>query len=453
MENTETFVETAMKLLGAHPELSSLRVAICDFNGCLRGKRLPIAQAKKALMGGVRMPGSLAAQDIWGRDVETNTMVSDGDGDNLCQPTGRGPLLMDWLAEPTALLPLWFFNTDGSPILIDPRQALAAVVERYKEKGLTPVVATELEFYLLDGDAAEPSPPPSPITGKPLHADGVLSMDDVDHFDAFLADVYRACEIQDIPVDTAISEGGPGQFELNIEHVADPLKAADDAMLFKRLVKGVARKHGLAASFMAKPYAEASGNGFHMHFSLLDADGNNVFDDGTEAGSDIMRHAVAGLLDAMVPSTLIFAPHLNSYRRLQPGSHAPTGVCWAYENRLAPIRIPGGPPVARRIEHRVSGADANPYLVVAAVLGAALAGIEAAIMPPPPITGNAYDTDAPELPNSFGRAIDAFREDSLLSGVFSEDFLTLFADCKAQEYDRFTAQMSEFEITSYLEVV
>lgn len=449
MNISDTFTTQAQSWLDKQPDLSSLRAAVCDFNGCFRGKRLPLAQAGKVLNGALRMPLSLVAQDIWGRDIDPNPMVSNGDADGICQPTGRGPLLMDWLDQPTALLPLWLFNPDGTPCLVDPRQALAAVVARFTAMGLTPVVATELEFYLVDASKAFPEAPISPVTGKALHADGVLSMDDIDHFEPFLADVYLACEAQNIPADAATSEGGLGQFEINIEHVADPLKAADDAMLFKRLVKGVARKHGFAASFMAKPYAKAVGSGLHVHFSLLNTAGENIFDDGTDAGTPVMRHAVAGLMQAMVPSALIFAPHLNSYRRLQPETHAPASVCWAYENRFAAIRIPSGPGIARRIEHRVAGADANPYMVLAAILGAALNGIEAAKEPPAAITGNAYEMDLPGLPTSWGRAIDAF----LGQGIFTTEMQMLFAACKRQEYDRFAAQMSAFEIRSYLENV
>lgn len=447
------FEKRALAWFRNHRELTSFRAAVVDFNGCLRGKRLPMAQAPKVLKGDMRMPLSLAIQDIWGRDVKDNPMVNEGDADGICRPTGRGPLTVDWLDTPTAFLPMWFFHEDGRPSLTDPRQALAAVVARYQALGLRPVVATELEFYLVDPRGVMPAAPVSPMSGKALMADGVLSLDDVDHFDAFFSEVYAACEENDIPVDTAIAEGGPGQFEINFVHSDDPLKVADDTLFFKRLVRGIARKHALAATFMAKPFLESTGSGFHVHFSLIDQAGRNLFDDGTAKGSDTLRSAVAGLIAAMEEQTLVFAPHLNSYRRLKPGSHAPTGLCWAYENRFAAIRIPGGPNAARRLEHRVSGADANPYMVIAAILGAALDGIEARAVPPPPVTGNAYDLDLEQLPGSWGRAIDAFREGERLGNIFAPELRELYAAGKAQEWETFAERMSEFEVQSYLEVV
>ena len=189
-----------------------------------------------------------------------------------------------------------------------------------------------------------------------------MSIRALDQFDAFFTDLYDACEEMDIPADTAISEAGLGQFEINLMHGDDALRAADDAWLFKMLVKGLARRHGFAASFMAKPYEDYPGSGLHTHFSVLDENGRNIFDDGGRRGTDALRHAVAGASRRCTTATLIFAPHLNSYDRLVPGAHAPTGICWAYENRTSAIRIPSGNPKARRIEHRVAGGDVNPYL-------------------------------------------------------------------------------------------
>lgn len=347
--------------LEARPEITSLRAAVCDLNGILRGKRVPVAQAGKVLDGGMRMPYSIACLDIWGEDVAGNPLVfKHGDVDGRCAPTGRGFLPMSWLGAPTALMPLWFQLEDGAPFLGDPRQALAAVCARFEALGLTPVVATELEFYLVDTSGAVPMPPKSPVTHKILDGDGALCIDDLDHFEAFFTDVYAACDAHGIPVDSAISENGGGQFEINLLHVADPLKAADDALYFKRFVKGIARKYELAASFMAKPFLDRAGNGFHVHFSLIDREGRNVFDDGGPEGTETMHHAIGGVLRAMRGSSLVFAPHRNSYRRLQPDAHTPSQVCWGYETRAAAVRVPGGPSAARRIEHRVAGADANP---------------------------------------------------------------------------------------------
>jgi glutamine synthetase len=343
-------------------------------------------------------------------------------------------------------------NEDGSPYLGDPRRALAAVCARYASLGLTPVVATELEFYLVDTTGEVPTPPRSPVTHKFLDGDGALSIDDLDHFEAFFTDVYAACDAHGVPVDSAISENGGGQFEINLLHVPDPLAAADHALFFKRFVKGIARKYGLAASFMAKPFLDRAGNGFHVHFSLLDTEGRNVFDNGGPEGTALMHHAVGGLLELMRASALVFAPHRNSYRRLQPNAHAPTEVVWGYETRQAAIRIPGGPNVARRVEHRVAGADANPYLVLAAILGAALEGIERRIVPPAPLASTPAGSGA-SLPLDWKDAIDAFGESAALTRVFDGILRETFLGMKKQELQVFSRQISAFEHETYLEIV
>jgi glutamine synthetase len=444
----------ALAWLESRPDITSLRAAVCDLNGILRGKRVPIAQAAKVLEGQMRMPYSIAFLDIWGEDVKDNPLVwQAGDIDGRCAPTGRGFLPMDWLGTPSALTPLVLVEEDGSPYLGDPRQALAAIVARYDALGLTPVVATELEFYLVDTSGEVPTPPKSPVTHKFLDGDGALSIDDLDHFEAFFTDVYAACDAHGIPVDSAISENGGGQFEINLLHVADPLKAADDALYFKRFVKGIARKYELAASFMAKPFLDRAGNGFHVHFSLLDREGRNVFDNGGPEGSDVMLNAVAGLLDMMRASALVFAPHLNSYRRLQPNAHAPTEVIWGYESRHAAIRIPGGSNAARRIEHRVAGADANPYLVLAAILGAALEGIERKMVAPPPMVAVTDGVSGATLPQDWMDAILAFEESEPMQRVFAPVLRESFVGMKKQELQVFSQQISPFEHETYLETV
>jgi len=345
------------------------------------------------------------------------------------------------------------FHPDGRPYDGDPRQALARVVERYKAAGLTPVVATELEFFLIDDSGGQLRVPPSPRSGKRRTGAETLSLRALDAFDRFFTALYDACEAMDIPADTAISEAAPGQFEINMMHQADPLKAADDAWLFKLLVKGLARRYGFAGSFMAKPYEEWNGSGMHMHFSVLDEDGQNIFDNGGEEGSDRLRHAVAGCLAAMPGSTLLFAPHENSYDRLVPNAHAPTGIGWAYENRTSAIRIPSSGPKARRIEHRVAGGDVNPYLTVAAVLGAALNGLEDRVEPPPALQGNAYEQGLDQLPATWGEAIDAFANCPQIKRIFPAHLIENFVMTKRQEL-LYMAELSDDEtVELYLDTV
>ncbi|MDA0962732.1 MAG: glutamine synthetase family protein, partial [Proteobacteria bacterium] len=369
--------------LRQNPQVRTIRVAASDLNGQPRGKRMPARFADRVLSEGTRFPMSSLNLDIWGEDIEDSPLVYEaGDRDGVLMPTERGFMPMPWLDTPTGLLPIWMFHEDGRPYDGDPRHALRSVIDRYKARGLTPVAAVELEFFLIDDSTNRLQIPPSPRSGKRRIAGEILSLRALDQFDRFFTELYDACEAMDIPADTAISESGLGQFEINLMHQADALRAADDAWLFKMLVKGLARKHGFAASFMAKPYPDYSGSGLHMHFSVLNEAGENVFNDGTDTGSAMLRHAVQGCMRSMPGLTLVFAPHANSYDRMVPGAHAPTGIGWAYENRTVALRIPSSGPAARRIEHRVAGGDVNPYLMMAAVLGGALMGIEEAQEPP-----------------------------------------------------------------------
>ena len=438
--------------LSQHPDVRSIRVAACDLNGQARGKRIPTRFAGKIVEEGSRFPFSVLNLDIWGEDIEDSPLVFDsGDADGMLLPTERGYLPMPWLGTPTALLPVWMFHEDGRPFDGDPRQALARVKERYSAMGLTAVVATELEFYLIDDTGRMPRTVPSPHNGKRRTGSETLGLRALDAFDEFFTDLYDACEAMNIPADAAISEAGLGQFEINLMHVDDMLKAADDAWLFKLLVRGLARKHGFAASFMAKPYADYSGNGMHMHFSVLDENGDNIFDDGGPKGSERLQHAIAGCLNAMPGSMLILAPHANSYDRLVPGAHAPTKLCWGYENRTVAIRVPGGNPKARRIEHRVAGGDVNPYLLLSAVLGAALDGIAQKLTPPAPVTGNAYAHEAPELPATWQDALDIFQTDPAIARIFPQALIQNMAMTKRQEITEVASLSEEERIALYLE--
>ena len=332
---------------------------------------------------------------------------------------------------------------------------LKRVVDRFKAKGLRPVMATELEFYLMDGESEttqRPIPPLLADGGRRLANTEGYGVEEMDGFSAFFADIRQACEIQGIDADTIIAEMGPGQFEINLNHVDDPLSAADQAILFKRLVRGVSRGHGYAATFMAKPYAEQSGNGIHVHFSLLNEAGENVFDDGTEQGSAMMKQAVAGMMKTMPDTMLTLAPNQNSYRRFMPGAHAPTFASWGYENRTVALRIPESPCVARRIEHRVAGADANPYLVLASVLAGALYGIENELEPIEPVEGDAYgeSDESLVLPNRWEDATDAFENGEVLREYLGEDFQRVYTAVKRQEQRLLNERITDVEYEAYL---
>ena len=441
--------------LRKHPEVRTIRVAAVDLNGQARGKRIPARFADKVVKDGTRFPFSVLNLDIWGEDIDDSPLVFDkGDADGILLPTERGFIPMPWLEAPTALLPIWMFRENGKPYEGDPRHALRAVVERYKERGLTPVAAIELEFFLIDDSGKTLQVPPSPRSGKRRKAAETLSIRALDAFDTFFTDLYDACEAMDIPADTSTSETGLGQFEVNLMHCDDALRAADDAWLFKMLVKGLARRHGFAASFMAKPYLEYSGSGLHTHFSVLDKSGDNIFDSGGTKGSAMMRNAIAGCLTSMRDSALILAPHENSFERLVPGKHAPTAISWGYENRTAAIRVPAGNPSARRIEHRVAGADVNPYLMLATILGAALIGIEDGLEPPSPITGNAYAMDdLPQIPSTWEDAIEAFETSAIMPRILPNELIRNLVLTKKQELHYIAELTAEEKVELYLDTV
>ena len=443
-----------MSWLDDHPEIKNVRCGAADLNGQPRGKRVPRRFAGKLETEGTRFPLSVLNLDIWGEDIDDSPLVFEsGDADGVLLPTERGYVPMPWLSSPTAILPLWSYHEDGTAFEGDPRHALARVLDRYTALGLTPVVATEMEFYLVDDSGKEIRQPKSPRSGKRRAGAEILSLRALDAFDRFFNDLYDACDEMGIPAEAAISEGGLGQFEVNLEHVPDALKAADDAWLFKMLVRGLARNHGMAASFMAKPYDDYAGNGLHTHFSVLDADGNNIFADETDEGTEVLRHAIAGCLAGMSDLALIFAPHGNSYERLVPGQHAPTSICWAYDNRTASVRVPGGSPKARRIEHRVAGGDVNPYLFLAATLGSALIGIEDKLVAPAPITGNAYSQKLEQLPATWSDAIDAFDQGALSRRVFHPILVDNMLRTKRQEMVQFADLSPEEQLDLYLDTV
>ncbi|PRY73491.1 glutamine synthetase family protein [Halomonas ventosae] len=449
--------DEARDFLDRHPDVDSVDLLISDLNGVLRGKRIPRDNLEKAFRDGVNLPASVFALDILGNTIEaTGLGLSIGDSDRVCRPVAGSLMPSPWLRDARqAQLLMTMTEADGAPFFADPRQVLARVLERLRRAGLTPVVAVEMEFSLVDRrrDALGMIQPPcSPATGERAAQSQLYSINELDEYAELLEEIHAAARTQQLPLDTALKECAPGQFEINLIHCDDALAACDSAVLLKRLIKGVALHHGFEATFMAKPYGQEAGNGTHVHISLLDEAGHNVFaaEDGATLGTPRMQHAVAGLLELMPASMALFAPNLNSFRRFQPGLYVPMAPTWGYDNRSVALRIPSGPNAARRIEHRVAGADVNPYLLLATLLGAIDHGLQQRLTPPPAITGNAYDQVAPSLTNSWCQALDLLEQSEPLAEALGADFLAVFLANRRAERDQAMQAVSKLEYDWYL---
>jgi glutamine synthetase len=326
------------------------------------------------------------------------------------------------------------------------------VLERYATRGWRPVVAAELEFSLLRHDGERPQHSGHrPYAGQPLGGN-LYGIDILQQNHLMLEKIQGACEAQGLPFDGVVKESAPSQYEINMRHVDSPVLAARQILMMKRVIKEIARQHDLIASFMPKPFEDEAGNGLHVHCSVVDTQGRNIFDDGGPAGTPLLQHAIAGCLQHMADSFAILAPSYNSYRRFRRGSHAPTHPAWGYENRTVAVRVPAGSPSARRIEHRVAGADANPYLTFAVVLAAMLDGIERELSPGAPTSGNGYQVKgAGRLPTHMQDALELFSHSSFIRTALGPEMQRVFALTKNQELEEFQRHITTLEYHAYLE--
>ncbi|HUG61345.1 MAG TPA: glutamine synthetase family protein [Methylomirabilota bacterium] len=440
------------RFLKAFPDVEGVEYLISDSNGVLRGKWAPPQSLAKAAGGGINLPLSIFGLDIWGREVrETGLHIESGDRDGFCRLVPGSVRTVPWASRPTAQACVSMWLETGAPYPLDPRQQLASAVDRLARLGLRAVAAFELEFYLVDPQAAgRDGSVRTVLSSQPgPERPNAYCLSDLSAYGDLFTEVRAAGLAQRLPIDTIVSEAAAGQFEVNLKHRSDALAAADDALLLKRLIGEVARKHGLKASFMAKPFVNRAGNGMHAHVSLIDGGGANVFAD-AQSGERMLGHAAAGLVEAMHASTLLFVPTWNGFRRMQPGSFAPTRAAWGFNNRSVAVRVPASEPVARRIEHRVSGADANPYLVLAAVLNGIADGLRREAKPPPHCSTNAYEAGVPRLPSTMDEAIRAFERSEFVRQSFGPEFRKVFSALKRSEMETFLAEISPLERSTYL---
>ena len=417
-----------------NPDIEAIDAFVIDSNGILQGKRLEAADGAGLYKGGVLFSASSLVADVRGYGIEGHGYGSaDGDPDGAAMPLPGRIIRAPWTHKPTAQVLCEMTNIQsGRPYWYDPRLILADIVAMCRREGVHPVVACELEFYLIDpkrnddgtirvGAHAGRSPP---------RRGANLSMEAVDDYAYFLNAVNVAAKAQGLPVAGCVSEYGVGQFEVNLSHLADPVLAADQAVLLKRLIRGVARSRGMEATFMAKPFVAEAGSGLHIHASIVDEAGRNRF--GLDGGEQLLRYAIGGMQALLYDSFGIFAPNFNSQRRYL-GSFVPTSRAWAENNRSVAFRIPAQHGPARRVEHRVAGADASPHLVMAAVLAGLLHGLRYQIDPGPPAEGRSEGGD-PEFPGDLIVALDRLVEARLLGDYIPKRFLEVFSITKRGEY-------------------
>lgn len=441
--------------LAEHPLTESVDLLLPDLSGIARGKRIPLQGLRPVLGGETFFTSSAFALDVTGANVEGSGIVwEEGDADRRLRLDVATLRPVPWRPGGAQILG-GLVEDDGTPFFADAREALRQVAARYDALGLRPVAALEFEFYLVDREPDARGRPQVPISERLARRPETIEVytpERMEDQEPFFELVDRYANIQELPLKGALSEFAPGQFEINLGHVDDMVTAADHGLMLKRCVKAAARATGQRATFMAKPFEEHSGNGLHVHLSLYDQDGRNLFGE-TADGEQRLRQAIRGLQATMAEGMLVMAPNANSFRRLRPLSYAPTASTWGWNNRTVALRIPPGPAHARRIEHRVAGSDANPYLVLAAVLAGVLHGLEQPGEPTPPTTGNAYEQVPPGLPLTWEAAIVSFRAGNVLPLVLGERLCQLFATCREAECRRFQARVTPTEHEWYLTTV
>jgi glutamine synthetase len=421
---------------------------IPDMNGVQRGKVLP---AKKFLGsvkdGTLRIPGSIFTVTINGEYPEDiGHIIPEYDPDQIMVPDASTICEAPGFTTPTAYVICDAFAQSGEPIAIAPRMILKRVLKLYEDKGWKPVVAPEVEFYLVSKniDPDFPLVPPSGRSGRPETASQPYGLEALGEFEDIIDHIYDFCEKAGLDIDTMIHESGAAQLEVNFLH-GDPLRLADEVLLFKRIVRQVALEHNVYATFLAKPMSDQPGSAMHIHQSVLDATtGKNIFSLSNGKDSALFRSYIAGLARLLPQVAPMFAPNVNSFRRMRPDSDAPINVQWGSDNRSCGLRIPMSDGKNRRIENRLPGADSNPYLAMAASLVCGYVGMVERMVPPKSVSGSAYNR-ARTLPRTLEAALDRFSHCKPVKALLGEDFFEVFYAIKECELFNYQSVISSWE--------
>jgi glutamine synthetase len=452
--------DDADAFLARHPDVEAIDIVLTDAHGIGRGKIIRRHELAALYRSGRNMPVSIFGMDVCGEDVEgTGLVLTDGDGDRPCWPIPGtlGPLLHTDPRRGQVLITM--HEQDGRPFAADPRQALLRQVGAAQAQGFRPMGAFEVEFYLLDrepGPDGKRRPAPYPLTGRRSDGYNTYTLDELDEMSPLFAAIYAGAKALDLPLETLISEYAPGQYELTLRY-GDLIEAADHLVMVKRLIRSVARRFSAEACFMAKPFGDTAGSGMHLHLSLADAEGRNLFaDDGSGPYAPLMLHAIGGIQRTIAETMAILAPFANSWRRFASTIYSPVSTDWGVNNRTVALRVPATGPKARHFEHRVAGVDANPYLVAAVTLAGALSGIADRVDPGPPVEGNGYaarEGQRASLPRDWLSAIERTEGSPFVREALGDLLHQGFIAMKKAEYMRLAREVSDVEWRLYGPVV
>lgn len=439
MSELETFIRER--------RITEVECLVPDLSGIARGKILPAEKFLRILRDrGLRMPESIFVQTVTG-DYPDEDVTSPANSDIYMVPDANSIRVVPWYKEPTALVISDCVYLDGAPVDISPRHVLRRVLSLYAERGWQPVVAPELEFFLvqINKDPDYPLVPPVGRTGRTESGRQAFGIDAVNEFDPLFEDVYDYCEAQGIDIDTLTHEAGAAQIEINFNH-GDPLALADQVFMFKRTVRETAIRHQVCATFMAKPMEREPGSAMHIHQSVVDpATGETLFANPDGSDTRLFLSHIAGL-QAYVPSVMpLFAPNVNSYRRLHGRGDAPINVHWGRDNRTVGLRVPYATPDGRRVENRVPGVDSNPYLAIAASLACGWLGMVEGREPDAAVTGSAHALPRLALPRDQTEALDRFNASDRLREVLGSRFMTVVNAVKMMEFEAYHRVISSWE--------
>lgn len=425
-------------------EVDEVECIVPDLAGMSRGKAMPVRMFDPDHE--TYLPISIFYQTITGNDVEMDIANQWAEGDMVLKPDMATARAVPWAKAPTLQVIHDLYNRDGSPVNVAPRNVLKHIVKLYAERGLKPVVAPELEFFLIKPnlDPSEPIQPPVGRTGRRGSGNQAYSMSAVDDYGLVIDTIYDYAQDAGLAIDTVIQEDGAGQVEINLTH-GDPVLLADQVFYFKRIIREAALDHGMFATFMAKPMREQPGSAMHVHQSIVDIEsGENIFSNPDGGISEAFLHFIGGSQKYLSQAFPLMAPYVNSYRRFELESSAPTNLSWGYDNRATGLRVPNADPQNRRLENRLVGVDCNPYLALAVGLACGYLGMKNKTEPGEPVAGELED-DQFHIPTTLDEALHLFDQADELRAQLGEDFCMVYSEIKREELRNFHREISPWE--------